>query len=256
MNTEVFSRAPLAATRAVEVATLNHEIRAQPHGLLVHAVNDDDKAGADFLFARPDASALQPAIATLQTGSSCVPSVVQPTVDAMSPTAAFQAPSRAAFPAASCISDEDASGSIDLQLSPGGVPVGRSLGSYLHGAPHHRSGDLEIYVKTLSGNTITLAVRSSDSIDVVKTQVQDKEGIPPDRQSLIFAGKLLVNSQTLGNYGICNKHVLHLSVCLLGGMQACADGDSNISDELRGSITQLTQNDPRMTSLYLTGEFH
>jgi hypothetical protein len=255
MNTEVFSRAPLAATGAIEVTTLDHEIRAQPRGFLVHVVNDDDKAGADFLFARPEASALQPAIATLQTGSLCVPSVVQPTVDAMSPTAVFQAPSRAAFPAVSCISDEDASTSIDLQLSPGGVPVGRSHGSYLHGAPHHRSGDMEVYVKTLSGNTITLAVRSSDSIDVVKTQVQDKEGIPPDRQSLIFAGKLLVNSQTLGNYGIRNQQVLHLSACLLGGMQAYADEDSKISDELRDHITRLTQNDPRMTSLYLSGEF-
>ena len=76
MNTEVFSRAPLAATGAIEVTTLNHEICAQPRGFLVHAVNDDDEAGADFLFARLEASALPPAIATFQTSacarSSCV----------------------------------------------------------------------------------------------------------------------------------------------------------------------------------------
>ncbi|KAL5523790.1 hypothetical protein ACEPAG_7963 [Sanghuangporus baumii] len=146
---------------------------------------------------------------------------VTPSTHIPIPPVPAPAPAQAAAPVTSQVTTQIVPTADAAAAGPTDAVVTAPAGTPAPTQPASISTTLTIYVKTLTGKTVTIQVEHSDdkpaTVADVKEKVQEKEGIPTVQQTLIFGGKQLANDNTLKSYDITDKKTLHLVLNLRGG---------------------------------------
>lgn len=81
---------------------------------------------------------------------------------------------------------------------------------------------MQLFVKTLTGKTVSIEVEEGESIEDVKAKIAEKEGIPPEQQRLIFGGQQLQDAKTLSDYDVGDDSTLHLVLRLVSKLSVAA----------------------------------
>merc|ERR1719232_2423131 len=99
-------------------------------------------------------------------------------------------------------------------------------------------GGMQLFVKTLTGKTVTIEVEEGESIEDVKAKISEKEGIPPEQQRLIFGGQQLQDGKTIDDYDVGDDATLHLVLRLRGGPGYTEAEDSFVQDQLQKNLNE------------------
>jgi ubiquitin len=112
---------------------------------------------------------------------------------------------------------------------------------------------MQLFVKTLTGKTVTIDVEEGESIEDVKAKISEKEGIPPEQQRLIFGGQQLQDAKTLQDYDVGDDATLHLVLRLRGGERGFAAVDEAFVKEHFGKTanTRLSETDRQLMNAFV-----
>jgi ubiquitin len=117
-------------------------------------------------------------------------------------------------------------------------------------------GGMQLFVKTLTGKTVSIEVEEGESIEDVKAKIAEKEGIPPEQQRLIFGGQQLQDAKTLDDYNVGDDATLHLVLRLRGGLKAIqkmvASGSKPVDEAfVKSHLSGLTDEDRELMNAFV-----
>jgi ubiquitin len=104
-------------------------------------------------------------------------------------------------------------------------------------------GGMQLFVKTLTGKTVSIEVEEGESIEDVKAKIAEKEGIPPEQQRLIFGGQQLQDAKTLDDYNVGDDATLHLVLRLRGGRTMSMPFGGRVDVQVGGARSKAVDQD-------------